>query len=296
MTSPYLRAGEYVTLPRRGADGSFTFERVLRTSLTQPPSAPPKTPADVAKRISLKALPAKTLDLASSPEEITSPEADAARQHIVDEILAAVVRQLDVPPAEILLRQSGPAGLGRLIACYLLTAIGKVPAGEAEAILQLSPGAAHSARQRFARIMARSGLSFAAETGAAVNLLFTAETLDDDTYSDIPRVSFRQCMTAIVTATGISEAVICSPRRVAPAVRARQIGFWICRTFTQLSLPDISRRFGGRDHTTALHGVRRVEPIAEALALPGTATPEEWAAALWAADWSTVPSYRKGGA
>ncbi|CAH1670640.1 MULTISPECIES: helix-turn-helix domain-containing protein [unclassified Chelatococcus] len=296
MTSPYLRAGEYVNLPRRTPDGGIVVERVLSSTLVPPAKPPTKTPAEVAKRIALKALPAKPLEPAGPPQEIASPEADAARQHIVDEILAAVVRQLDVPPAEILLRQSGPAGLGRLIACYLLTAIGKVPAGEAEAILQLSPGAAHSARQRFARIMARSGFSFAAETDAAVKLLFTAETLDDDAYSDIPRVSFRQCMAAVVEATGISEAEICSPHRVNPVVRARQIGFWLCRTFTQLSLPDISRRFGGRDHTTAMHGVRRVEPIAESLDLPGTATPEEWAAALWAADWSKVPSYRKGGA
>ncbi len=36
---------------------------------------------------------------------------------------------------------------------------------------------------------------------------------------------------------------------------------WLAKQLTTRSLPDIGRRFGGRDHTTVLHAVRRIEEL-----------------------------------
>ena len=36
---------------------------------------------------------------------------------------------------------------------------------------------------------------------------------------------------------------------------------WLAKQITTRSLPDIGRRFGGRDHTTVLHAVRRIEAL-----------------------------------
>ncbi|HRD47250.1 MAG TPA: helix-turn-helix domain-containing protein, partial [Caulobacter sp.] len=36
---------------------------------------------------------------------------------------------------------------------------------------------------------------------------------------------------------------------------------WLAKQLTTRSLPDIGRRFGGRDHTTVLHAVRRIEAL-----------------------------------
>ena len=36
---------------------------------------------------------------------------------------------------------------------------------------------------------------------------------------------------------------------------------WICKQLTTRSLPDIGRRFGGRDHTTVIHAVRRIDEL-----------------------------------
>ena len=36
---------------------------------------------------------------------------------------------------------------------------------------------------------------------------------------------------------------------------------WLCKQHTTRSDPDIGRRFGGRDHTTVLHGVRKIEEL-----------------------------------
>ena len=49
-----------------------------------------------------------------------------------------------------------------------------------------------------------------------------------------------------------------SARKPANVVRARQIAMYLCRELTGKSLPDIGQRFGGRDHTTVLHAIRKI--------------------------------------
>ena len=43
--------------------------------------------------------------------------------------------------------------------------------------------------------------------------------------------------------------------------RPRQAAMWLAKQLTTRSLPDIGRRFGGRDHTTVLHAVRRIDEL-----------------------------------
>jgi hypothetical protein len=50
-------------------------------------------------------------------------------------------------------------------------------------------------------------------------------------------------------------------RRTMQVVYARQIAMYLCKKLTPNSLPDIGRRFGGRDHTTVLHAVRKIEAL-----------------------------------
>jgi chromosomal replication initiator protein len=54
-----------------------------------------------------------------------------------------------------------------------------------------------------------------------------------------------------------------SSRRTANVVRPRQIAMYLAKTLTLRSLPEIGRRFGGRDHTTVLHAVRKIETLAD---------------------------------
>ena len=51
------------------------------------------------------------------------------------------------------------------------------------------------------------------------------------------------------------------PRRVRTIARPRQIAMYLAKQLTSRSLPEIGRRFGGRDHTTVMHGVRRIEEL-----------------------------------
>ncbi|WP_024338001.1 helix-turn-helix domain-containing protein [Bradyrhizobium japonicum] len=52
-----------------------------------------------------------------------------------------------------------------------------------------------------------------------------------------------------------------SSRRLAQLVRARQTCFYLARKLTSRSLPEIGRRLGGRDHTTVLFGIRKMERL-----------------------------------
>jgi hypothetical protein len=52
-----------------------------------------------------------------------------------------------------------------------------------------------------------------------------------------------------------------SQRRTKVVVQARQIAMYLSKTLTEQSLPEIGRRFGGRDHTTVLHAVRKIEHL-----------------------------------
>ena len=59
----------------------------------------------------------------------------------------------------------------------------------------------------------------------------------------------------------VSRADLLSSRRTANVVRPRQIAMYLAKTLTLRSLPEIGRRFGGRDHTTVLHAVRKIEGL-----------------------------------
>jgi chromosomal replication initiation ATPase DnaA len=56
----------------------------------------------------------------------------------------------------------------------------------------------------------------------------------------------------------ISLQDILSDRRTADFVRARHVAFFLAKELTSRSYPEIGRQLGGRDHTTVLHGVRRI--------------------------------------
>jgi chromosomal replication initiator protein len=62
----------------------------------------------------------------------------------------------------------------------------------------------------------------------------------------------------------VSKHDLLSARRTRAIVRPRQIAMYLAKTMTPRSFPEIGKRFGGRDHTTVLHAVRKVEELAAA--------------------------------
>jgi len=75
------------------------------------------------------------------------------------------------------------------------------------------------------------------------------------------RVTVDQIQKAVAEHYGLLQADMLSERRARAVARPRQAAMWIAKQITTRSLPDIGRRFGGRDHTTVLHAVRRIEAL-----------------------------------
>ncbi len=75
------------------------------------------------------------------------------------------------------------------------------------------------------------------------------------------RPSIRAILGATSKHFGIAVVDILSARRTANIVLPRQIAYYFCKTMTLRSLPDIGRQLGGRDHTTILHGVRKIQHL-----------------------------------
>ena len=62
----------------------------------------------------------------------------------------------------------------------------------------------------------------------------------------------------VCASTGISRAEVTGDKRSRAIVQARHLAMYLARELTDISLPQIGERFGGRDHTTVLHAVDKV--------------------------------------
>jgi chromosomal replication initiator protein len=105
------------------------------------------------------------------------------------------------------------------------------------------------------RLLAHSTL-----TGSALTIE-TAEVAIRDLVRnrDPKRVKIEDIQKLVASRYNVSRADILSERRTAAVVRPRQIAMYLAKSLTLRSLPEIGRRFGGRDHTTVLHAVRKIE-------------------------------------
>jgi hypothetical protein len=101
-----------------------------------------------------------------------------------------------------------------------------------------------------------------------------------------------QFLKEVQKVTGRSANDLKSERRNAGTVKARHILFWVTNEFTHVSLPQMGRRFG-RDHTTVLNGIRRVQRVIDRIGPPKAEKPSvaEWAEHLWAADWNAIAKH-----
>ena len=77
------------------------------------------------------------------------------------------------------------------------------------------------------------------------------------------RVKIEDIQKLVASHYSVSRADILSSRRTAVVVKPRQVAMFLAKTLTMRSLPEIGRRFGGRDHTTVLHAVRKIEALSQ---------------------------------
>ncbi len=88
-----------------------------------------------------------------------------------------------------------------------------------------------------------------------------AETVIRDLVQNLEprRIKIEDILRIISRHYGVSKGDLLSQRRHRSVVWPRQIGMYLAKHLTARSLPEIGRRFGGRDHTTVLHAIRKIE-------------------------------------
>jgi chromosomal replication initiator protein len=108
------------------------------------------------------------------------------------------------------------------------------------------------------RLLAHSKL-----TGQSVTLEMAEREMRDLIRPAEPkRVRIEDIQRVVARQYNVSRADLLSSRRTANVVRPRQVAMYLAKILTLRSLPEIGRRFGGRDHTTVLHAVRKIEALA----------------------------------
>lgn len=109
-----------------------------------------------------------------------------------------------------------------------------------------------------ARLIAHAEL-----TGQPVTLDGAERLLQDLLAKAERRVSIDDIQKAVAEHYRLRLADMHSPRRARPLARPRQLAMYLCKVLTVHSLPEIGRGFGGRDHTTIIHGIRKIEELLE---------------------------------
>jgi len=104
-------------------------------------------------------------------------------------------------------------------------------------------------------------IAHATLVGREINLEMTQEVLRDLLKANDRRVTIDDIQKRVAEYYSIKISDMQSSRRSQNVARPRQVAMYLSKVLTSRSLPDIGRKFGGRDHTTVLHAVRKVEEL-----------------------------------
>ncbi|WP_299921816.1 chromosomal replication initiator protein DnaA [uncultured Pelagimonas sp.] len=103
--------------------------------------------------------------------------------------------------------------------------------------------------------------AFASLVGKPINMDLVQDSLSDVLRASERKISIDEIQRKVAEHYNIRLSDMIGPKRVRTFARPRQVAMYLCKQLTSRSLPEIGRRFGGRDHTTVMHGVRRIEEL-----------------------------------
>ncbi len=108
------------------------------------------------------------------------------------------------------------------------------------------------------RVVAHSQL-----IGRDISLEATQEVLHDLLRANDRRVTIEEIQKRVSQHFNIRVSDMHSARRARSVARPRQVAMYLAKQLTSRSLPEIGRKFGGRDHTTVMHAVKKVDELRE---------------------------------
>ena len=108
------------------------------------------------------------------------------------------------------------------------------------------------------RVIAHSTL-----VGQAITVETTQQVLKDLLRANDKQVTIEEIQKAVAAHYNIKLSEMYSARRSRVVARPRQVAMYLAKRLTTRSLPEIGRKFGGKDHTTVMHAVKRMEELRE---------------------------------
>jgi len=103
--------------------------------------------------------------------------------------------------------------------------------------------------------------AYAMMQNRAIDMDFVTEVLANILRANQRRISIDEIQGKVSEHYRIRKAEMTSARRAREVARPRQVAMYLSKQLTPRSLPEIGRRFGGRDHTTVIHAVRQIEKL-----------------------------------
>ena len=97
--------------------------------------------------------------------------------------------------------------------------------------------------------------------GTPVTLESTQEVLHDLLRANDKRITIEDIQKKVAAHFNIKVSDMHSARRSVSVARPRQVAMYLAKKLTSKSLPEIGRKFGGKDHTTVMHAVKRIEEL-----------------------------------
>ncbi len=106
-------------------------------------------------------------------------------------------------------------------------------------------------------------LAYSSLIGRPITLETAQEVLQDLLRANDRRVTIEEIQKRVAEHFNVRLADMHSARRARAVARPRQVAMYLAKQLTSRSLPEIGRKFGGRDHTTVMHAVRKIEELRE---------------------------------
>ena len=97
--------------------------------------------------------------------------------------------------------------------------------------------------------------------GTSITVETAQEVLHDLLKSNNKKITIEEIQKKVAEHFNIRLTDMHSPRRSRSVARPRQIAMYLAKSITSRSLPEIGRKFGGRDHTTVMHAVKKIEEL-----------------------------------
>ncbi|OOY32314.1 chromosomal replication initiator protein DnaA [Thioclava sp. F36-6] len=97
--------------------------------------------------------------------------------------------------------------------------------------------------------------------GREITMDLAQECLKDQLRQSERKVTVEEIQRKVAEHYNVRLSDLVGPKRLRAIARPRQVAMFLAKSLTTRSLPDIGRRFGGRDHTTIMHGIRKIEEL-----------------------------------